>query len=78
MVLHFHHTLIELGFPSKYFNSIPTVISSVSLLLSKGHIIDFSKTLNIILISCILYQLLDDGHRHPLLNITCRIVIFIN
>ena len=62
-VLHFYHTLIELGFPSNYFNSISTVISSLSLLLSRGYIIDFSKTLNIILISC---QLLDDDHRHPL------------
>ena len=67
-VLHFHHTLIELGFPSKYFNtcSISTVISRLSLLLSRGYIIDLSKTLNIILISCIYCQLLDDDQTSPI------------
>ena len=45
-MLHFHQILIELGFPSKYFNSISTVISSFSLLLSKAYIIDLSKTFN--------------------------------
>ena len=65
-LLRFHHTLKELGFLSKYINNISTVISSFSLLLSRGYMIDFPKTFNIILISCILFQLLDDDHRHPL------------
>ena len=47
------------------YNSISTVISSFSLLLSRGYIIDLSETLNIILISFILCQLLHDDHRHP-------------
>ena len=65
-VLHFHHTLIELGFPIKYFNSISTIISRFSLLLSIGYIIDFCNTLNIILISCVLCQVLHDDYRHPM------------
>ena len=58
-VLHFHYTLTVLGFPNKYCYNISTVISSFSMLLSKN-IIDLSKTLNIMLVSCILCQLLDD------------------
>ena len=64
-VLHFHHTFIE-GIPSKYFNNISTVISSFSLLLSKGYSIGLSKTLNIFLIPCIYCQILDDDHTHRL------------
>ena len=64
-VLHFHYTLIEVVFVSKYFSSISIVISSFSLLLSKGYIIDLSKTVKIILISCILSQLLDYGPGYP-------------
>ena len=65
-VLHFHYVLIEFIFPSKHFNNISTISFSFLLLLSNGYIIDISKTLNNILISGILCQLLDDDHRHPL------------
>ena len=61
-LLHFHHTLIELVFPSKCFNSISTAISSFRCYYLEDVLL-LSKTLNIILISCILCQLLYDGHR---------------
>ena len=49
---------------------------SFTLQLSKIYFIGLSRTLNIILISCIVGQILAGNQGHPLQNRTCRKVPF--